>query len=93
MSILLINGIETTMTLYDFIALSDDYKAQVVWGSAYIADREDQGHRILLYQVQDFYVEVYHHKEHNTIEKFTVFATTDQLQPYLEQIDITKLLK
>ncbi|MBD0298304.1 MAG: hypothetical protein M3342_09355 [Bacteroidota bacterium] len=46
------------MTLYDFIELSDNHKAEVVWGGAYIADREDQGHRILLYQVHSFYVEV-----------------------------------
>ncbi len=77
-----------TMTLYDFIALDEQEQAEAVWNGVFIADREDQEHRILLYQIDSFYVEVYYHKEYNVIRRFRPFSSTDQLQPYLEQINI-----
>ncbi len=46
------------MTLYDFIALDEMEQAEAVWNGVFIADRKDQEHRILLYQVNSFYVEV-----------------------------------
>ncbi|MDQ3842825.1 MAG: hypothetical protein M3342_02250 [Bacteroidota bacterium] len=77
-----------TMTLYDFIALDEQEQAEAVWNGVFIADREDQEHRILLYQIDSFYIEVYYHKEYNVIRRFRPFSSTDQLQPYLEQINI-----
>lgn len=46
-------------------------------------------HKILLYQIDGFYVEVYYNKEHNDIRKFRSFSSTNQLDPYLGQIDLT----
>ncbi len=46
----------------------------------------------MLYQIDSFYVEVYYHKEYSVIRRFRLFSTIDQLQPYIDQIDIvTKL--
>jgi hypothetical protein len=45
----------------------------------------------LLYQVNSFYVEVYYNKEYNPIKKFRSFSSTDELNPYLEQIDLNEI--
>ena len=63
-------------------------QAEAVWSGVHIADREDQDHRILLYLIDSFYMEVYYHKEYNVIRRFRPFSSTEQLQPYLNQIDI-----
>jgi hypothetical protein len=39
------------MTLYEFIALDEMEQAEAVWDGVHIADREDEEHRILLYQI------------------------------------------
>ena len=68
-------------------------QAEAVWSGVHIADQEDQEHSILLYQIDSFYVEVYYHKELNVIRRFKPFSSTEQLQPYLNQIDIVGKLK
>lgn len=62
---------------------------EAIWDGVFIADREDNEHEILLYQVDSFYVEVYYCKEHNAIRKFRAFSSIDQLDPYLDKIDLT----
>lgn len=62
---------------------------EVIWEGAFVANREDNEHEILLYQIDGFYVEVYYHKEYNVIRKFRSFSSTDQLDAYLDKIDLT----
>ena len=76
------------MTLYQFIALDEMEQAEAVWDGVFIADREDEEHKILLYQIEAFYVEVYYHKKYNVIRKFRPFSSTKQLAPYLSQIKL-----
>lgn len=45
------------MTLYEFIALDEMEQAEAVW-LEHLLFQEDFEHRILLYQVDEFYVEV-----------------------------------
>jgi len=80
------------MTNYQFNALSENKKALAVWDGTFIGNREDDEHNILLYQIDSFYVEVYHHKELNEISRFRAFTTTTLLDPYLSQIDLLQLL-
>jgi hypothetical protein len=61
------------MTLYEFNALNEDDKANKTWEGALISDREDFDHRILLYQVDAFYVEVYFNKKLNAIKNSDPF--------------------
>ena len=68
-------------------------KRQVqLWDSALISDREDVYHRILLFQVDAFYVEIYYNKKLNAITKFRSFSSTEPLVPYLDKINLIKLL-
>ena len=59
---------------------------EATWEGTFIADREDEEHKILLYQIDRFYVEVFYHKEYNVIRRYRPFASTDQLEPYLDKI-------
>jgi hypothetical protein len=77
------------MTLYDFIALDEMEQQEALWEGVHIGDREEGEHLILLYQMDNFYVEVYYHKEYNVIRRYRPFKTTDLLAPYLGQIDIS----
>lgn len=77
------------MTLYEFNALSDFEQAEVLWTGALLAHREDGIFRILLYQLDSFYVEVFYNKTGNTLSRFRSFSTTSLLEPYLEQIGLT----
>jgi hypothetical protein len=72
--------------------LDEAKQAEATWNGEFIADRVDQEHTILLYQVDDFYVEVYYHQDDNVIKRFRSFSSIEQLIPYLEQIDIVNLL-
>ena len=80
------------MTLYEFNALDEMEQAEAVWDGVHIGERWDEEHNILLYQRDDFYIEVFHHKELNVIRRIRSFKNASQLEPYLGQIDITKLI-
>ncbi len=79
------------MTVYEFNDL-DEMASRKQFGGVHIADREDEEHRILLYQIKSFYVEVYFHKVFQVIRKYKAFASTELLQPYINQIDLVKRL-
>ncbi len=76
------------MTLYQFNALDEMEQQEAVWSGTHIGERFDQEHSILLYQIDNFYVEVFYHREHNVIRRFRSFSSVTQLEPYLKKIDI-----
>jgi len=80
------------MTLYQFNALEEMEQAEAVWSGTHVGDRQDEQHNILLYQIDGFYVEVYYHREHNEIVRFRSFSSTEQLLPYLGEINIDELI-
>ena len=72
---------------------NDNSKQEALWEGTHITDRKDEEHNILLYQIDDFYVEVFYHRELNVIRRYRPFKSVDQLMPYLGQIDISKIMK
>ncbi len=58
------------MTLNQFNELDEMEQQEAIWDGKFVADTEDDEHKILLYQIDDFYVEVYLHKEYNVIRKY-----------------------
>ena len=76
------------MTLYEFNELDEMEQIEAIWDGVFVADREDNEHEILLYQIDAFYVEVFYHKAYNVIRKFRSFSSTDQLDTYLNKIDL-----
>lgn len=67
------------MTLQEFIELEEMEQQEAIWEGIFVADTEDNEHKILLYQIDSFYVEVFYHKECNVIRKYkplsSVFAS------------------
>lgn len=67
-------------------------QAQAISAAVCIDGSDDGVHKVLLYQIDKFYVEVYYHKETNVIKRYRSFESTNQLAPYLSKIDISKAL-
>ena len=80
---------EFTMTLYQFNLLDEREKTVLLWEKAVqLGERSDAEHRITLYQIDNFYVEVFYHKEYNVLRRMRSFNHVDQLRPYLDDFDI-----
>jgi hypothetical protein len=75
-----------SMTLYEFRALSEIEQQQVMWNGIHIADRLQGDHRIVLYQMDSFYIEVFYNKQNNHIDSYRAFCSKEQLKPYLNQL-------
>ncbi|MGN6165323.1 MAG: hypothetical protein ACTHOF_12355 [Flavisolibacter sp.] len=58
----------------------------------YLAQRPHTGFTILLFQIDSFYVEVYFDTEEEQIGYIRTFTSVDDLEPYLQQVDISGLL-
>ncbi len=56
-----------------------------------LGEREDRFCRIKLYQIDNFYVEVYLHTHFNVVVKIQSSTDTDCLEPYIENMDINSL--
>ena len=81
------------MTRYHFNILDENEKASIVRSKGVlIGERKDAFFKIMLYQVDAFYVEVYHHTYFNVITRFESFSTTNKLQPYLKEISLEGLV-
>lgn len=59
----------------------------------YLAERIDGPFRIMLYQLESFYVEVHFFNLYNKVAFFSAFDTIDALEPYLETIDVSGMLQ
>lgn len=81
------------MTLKYFRKLSESqqYRRLLVDGT-HIADRTGLRSMILLFQLEGYYIEVYFHHDTDELLGSRSFSGTDELQPYLQQIDLAGLL-
>jgi hypothetical protein len=82
------------MTLYQYILnlgnLQEKEQAEVLWEmGVHLGERFDGEHKILLYQIEGFYVEVFYHQEQNKLVRLRSFRSVDQLRSYLERIHVS----
>jgi hypothetical protein len=77
------------VTIHQFNELTEDQQAFVLeqYGVC-ISARDHQTDKLLLYQVEGFYVEVFFDPSSMSIKKFKSFTTTDELEPYLNSISL-----
>ena len=81
------------MTLDEFAILNDARQAETVLERGiFLADRLYKNFSIFLYQLDSFYVEVYHNLRFDIMQGMRCFEDDDALQPYLESIDISCLV-
>lgn len=82
------------MTFNQFKAMGEMEQIEAVWSkSILVAERKGKTGDYVLYQIDSFYVEIKYLKGTHIIRRFKSFHDTDLLDPYLELIDISKLLK
>jgi hypothetical protein len=81
------------MTLDEFAGLNETRQAETLLERGnFIADRLYKNFSIFLYQLDSFYVEVYHNLRFDILQGIRCFEDDDALQPYLESIDISCLV-
>lgn len=80
------------MTELQFNRLTEDGQSDVICRKGVLISlRREKEYRILLYQIDSFYAEVFYHQANNVIN-IESFSGTDRLQPYLKQIDLAGIL-
>ena len=80
--------------MYQFNCLDEVRQIEVLWSAGVlIGSRQEGFHKILLYQIDAFYVEVFYQYFKGKMVKTKSFVDTDQLDPYLSNINIGSLLR
>ena len=81
------------MTLHQYKRLNEGEQFHALEESGVlIAERKDAFCNVQLYQVDSFYVELYHHTHFNVVVNVKSFGSTNFLQPYLKSIDLTSVI-
>lgn len=80
------------MLLHQFNRLSKSKKYQyLLCNGACVSDRNTESEDILLFQLMDYYVEIFFKRHTDRINKVKCFSDTEELEPYLEDININSL--
>jgi len=76
---------------YNLNLLSRFYTIRSIYANFkdFVIERKETNFSILLYQVQSFYVEVFYSGKENKISRLRSFSSINQLEPYLNNIDIS----
>ena len=74
--------------------MSIDEKAQLLWDSGeFLLSNKTTNAATNLYSFSDFFVEVIYSNELNKIIDIKTFKNDTRLEPYLDLINVSKLLK
>ena len=77
------------MTIDQFYDLDEMERHEALWEhGVIIGDRIDNEHKIILYQVFSFYVELYYHIANNALRKLTAFDELEKLDAYILQFNL-----
>jgi len=80
------------MTLDEFTTLDEIRQAEtLIHEGVFLAERPYKNFIIFLYQVENFYVEVYHNIRYNILQGMKSFIDDETLAPFLDTIDISCL--
>ena len=74
------------LSLKEFNALNQFDQAEAIWNGTFLADREENGLIVRLYNLGTFYGEFFYDVHTNKILRLKAFSTTSQLLPYLAHI-------
>jgi hypothetical protein len=70
------------VSLLRFLDLTMNEQAEYVWQGKYLATRFEKDKRILLYNLGDFYAEVFYDSKTNEITYIKGFRANSHLVPY-----------
>ena len=81
------------MKLYQFKFLNEAEQAETIkMHGIYLGERTEEQYTFKLFQIDDFYVEEKWHTAFNERRALTSFVSIQNLQPYLEVMDLTSLV-
>ncbi len=81
------------MTLQHYHAM--DQEAQRWWvlhNGVYLCNRKTRDFTVFLFALESFYVEMYFYNVNDLVFLIKSFDSTDELDPYLEEVNLTPLL-
>lgn len=77
------------LSLAEFMDLPQELQFEVLHKhGVYVGKRKIQRQTVVLFQLHDFYVEVYYRQYRKIVDHIVSSNSTDILQPYLDQINI-----
>lgn len=82
------------MTLQHYNAM--DQEKQRLWvlhKGVYLCARKTRDFTVFLFALDGFYIEVYFYNANDLIFLIKSFDDTDELEPYLQEINLTPLLQ
>ncbi len=78
--------------LADFIELLQDHQLDILHqDGVYVGKRKVSKQTVVLYQLYGFYVEVFYKHYRKKVDHLITSATTEILQPYMNQIHVRDL--
>jgi len=81
------------MLLQEFKYETKQTKKQLILDyGVYIANRVKDQYILLLYQIDSFYAEVFYDYQEEQIGYIRTFNSTEELKPYIKNIDISPIL-
>ena len=81
------------MKLYQFKFLNETEQAEAIKAcGVYLGERIEENYTFKLFQIDDFYVEEKWHTAFNERRELTSFVSVQNLQPYLDVMDLTLLV-
>ena len=81
------------MTQIDFRLMPQAEQLDLLYTTGVFIGKRKLGHiSVLLYQLEDFYVEVHYKKHRCFASRIHCFRSTKYLDPYLEQIELEHLV-
>lgn len=82
------------MHFMDFQLLDIPMQANIICQrGVYLSERDEDDCLMVLYGINDYYVEVYYHLHDNEIVKFISFHSTQFIEPYLNKISLEQILE
>lgn len=76
------------MTLEQFNSADNKDRALTLGNGVCVAGRDEGEYKVLLYQLQQFYVEIFYHPRKKIIARYRGFEETDLLDKYLDKINL-----
>ncbi len=82
------------MTLYEFNSLDETGQHEAVWyNGVMVGDRIEGEHKIILYQLFSFYVELFYNADHKVLQRLKSLSNTELLDGYIDKFNLNTMLK
>lgn len=81
-----------TLAQFNKLRIEEQQKAVLING-VFLSERKDPPLRMMLYDMESFYVEVFFLSRYNKVAWFNAFQSTKKLDPYLQKIDVRSILQ